>query len=280
MHTVPESLYTLPNLGEISLANNNVTGPLKDLWFDDTVDALPNLFVLDLDNNALTGTIPTALWSRPNIRFVYLNENNLSGTVFDGVQDEAGPFLEIVWLHQNKQLTGPLPSWLFTMELLTTFWADDNQFTGSLPAVDANNAVHMPRLEWLTVKHNKLTGSVQPLHLAGIKLKTVHLNDNALTGPLPVLEPATLTPWPLQDLWLHNNQFSGNIGNFGLGWPNLRDLRLTNNSGLAGDITQEHCDAWQAQDEELRYDVDCPPFMCSGGCCKNKTACISVTRRK
>ena len=267
---MPESLYALPRLGDISLANNRVTGPLKEKWFDGD-DSLPSLFQLDLDSNDMTGTIPATLWSRPVMRFVYLNNNRLTGTVFNGTLDKVSPYLEMIWLQENKELMGPLPSWLFTHSLLNTFWADGNKFTGSLPPVDASGLV--PALQWLGLENNRLTGPIQSSHLAGYSLQTVHLNGNALTGPLPVMDTNFI--WPLQVLWLHNNQLSGPIpADFGLGWTGLWDLRLTGNADLTGEITETQCRTWLSScNEGVRYEVDCPPVVCTGGCCTN-AACI------
>jgi len=260
--TLPDSLYTLRELGEISLLHNALTGPLPDLWFSNDTTHMPALFKLDLENNQLTGMIPSNLWSHGNMRFVYLDSNQFTGSVFNGRADKVSRFLEEVWI-QNNTLTGPLPSWLFGHELLTVFWADDNTFSGSLP-----NPIFFPSLKWITVSSNNLTGPLLAGHLEGPSLETIGLHDNQLSGPLPELGKGTS---PLINVLLHNNSFSGNIPiNFGLTWSQLVNLYLTGNPELKGSITMDQCQVWNTRESPVEnVQVDCPPIVCLGSCCSN-----------
>ena len=277
--TLPSSLYILPELGEINLTQNALTGPLPTAWFtavddDDSSNQdsspLPSLFVLDLERNQLTGTIPPTLWSRPVMRFVYLNDNRLSGPVFDESTTYNGNvslYLEDVWLQGNGALTGPLPWWLWNLPLLSTFWVDDNQFTGPLPDPPASTADVSPSLYWLSVSNNNLTGPLQANHFAGGSLDTIRLNDNAFSGPLP---EKNLASYVLQVVWLHNNNFSGVLpADFGAVWFALVDLRLTGNPNLSGSVSDNQCLVWQSSWAATgrRLEADCPPIVCS--CCTN-----------
>jgi len=260
--TLPASLYILQELGEISLLHNALTGPLPDVWFSDDETHMPALFKLDLEYNQLTGTIPPNLWSHGTMRFVYLDNNQLTGSVFKGRSDPVSEFLEEVWIYNNT-LTGPLPSWLFEHELLTVFWADGNQFTGPLPS-----PFFPPSLRWVTLSFNNLTGPLLAGHLEGPSLETIALNDNQLSGPLPEMGKGTSF---LINVWLHNNAFSGNIPiNFGLTWFQLVNLYLTGNPELTGNITTDQCRVWETQDSPVgNVQVDCPPILCLGSCCSN-----------
>ena len=281
--TLPASLYILQELGEISLLHNAITGPLPDLWFSNDTTHTPGLFKLDLEDNQLTGTIPPNLWSHGNMRFVYLDNNKLSGPVFNGRDDPMSTYLEEVWIYNNT-LTGFLPSWLFAHEFLKVFWADGNQFSGSLPQP---SFFPSPSLQWLTLSFNALTGPLLAGHLEGSSLESIGLNDNQLSGPLPKLgkdnQLVGFSPElgndksRLTNVWLHNNLFSGNIPiNFGLTWSQLRNLDLTGNPDLTGNITVEQCQVWDTRENPVEnVQVDCPPIVCLGACCSDK-ACYDT----
>ena len=273
--TLPHTLGVLGELAEISLANNTIGGSLPTAWFQndlengeaEIVTGMSSLFVLELEQNTLVGTIPPALWTRPVMRFVYLQSNELEGDVFTELNQDAdafiSPFLEDIWLADNK-LTGPLPSWLFAHPLLARVWVGNNQFTGNLPAPTFTTGD--TSLLYLIASNNNLQGPLLEVHLAGESLETLQLNGNQLTGNLPATPVFSIT---LTTLWLQDNLFSGVLPTtFGLGLEALTDLRLTGNPNLGGTVTLAQCGVWPGvADASGTYEVDCPLLTCN--CCTN-----------
>jgi hypothetical protein len=279
---LPQSLGALPQIAEIDLANNFIGGPLPNAWFtynegnaededEDTVVGMSSLFVLELEGNKLTGTIPLDLWTRPVMRFLYLNDNQLEGPVFGDQDSEtiASPYWEDIWL-QNNALTGPLPSWLFQQPSLKTFWADNNKFSGNLP--EPPEFLGDSSLYWFSVGNNSLNGPLLDGHLAGSLLEDFHVHQNQLTGSLP---SADFKSGILSTVWLQENRFSGVLPlSFGTGWSALTELFLTGNPDLAGAITNAQCVVWEMPNDENMeetFEVDCPQMTCA--CCTNE-ACM------
>jgi hypothetical protein len=260
--TLPASLYVLKDLGELSFADNNLTGPIPSLWFQED-DALGNLFVLDLDDNDMTGAIPTSLWTLPLLRYVYLNENVFTGSLesvdtADTLNDnQVSVFLEEVWLYGND-LSGSLPVWLYAHPRLAHFLADHNRFSGSLPSPGKSF------LEYVDLSFNELSGPLLPDHVPST-MQALFLDNNFLTGPLPASEASEFSPWQLQELWLQDNQIDAEVlPSFGALWPLLRVLRMTGND-LRGDLSTQCKQLTNLETVE----VDCNQNMtCS--CCTNE----------
>lgn len=75
-HLVPDWLASLTELRELSMKDNNLTGPIPSF-----LGSLTRLQVLDLDQNQLNGNIPDQLGLLVGIDTLMLNRNNLSGNI-------------------------------------------------------------------------------------------------------------------------------------------------------------------------------------------------------
>jgi hypothetical protein len=186
-------------VGQISLAGNNLTGPLPS-W-----SSLTEVIALNLAQNKLTGSIPS-LGSLTKLAYLALDGNQLTGPVpsLAGLTN-----LQDVYFNNNR-LTGSVPS-LTGLVKLEVFEAPFNQLTGSIPCLQSvgpcasgltnlasfdlsNNLLTgpIPPLAGMThlasfiVGRNQLTGAVPPLNgvLLG-SLATFSVGDNRLTGALP-----------------------------------------------------------------------------------------------
>jgi len=168
----------------ISLSDNNLIGPVPNL-------NLPNLKELWLNNNQLSGTIPN-FSHLPNLTGLGLHINQLSGTIpnFSGL-----PNL------QNLNL-------------------NDNQLSGEIP-----NFSNLPNLTYLRLWSNRLSGTI-PNFSSLPKLTSLYLDTNQLSGTIPDFSHLP----NLTDLELYNNQLSGTIPN--LNWSSFTTLKLNNNCGL------------------------------------------------
>lgn len=188
---------------EINLSNNNLTNDLPRL-------ALPRLTYLYLNNNNLSGSVQLNL---PNLKELELAANSFSGS-FPVLNT---PNLEILILADNT-FSGNIPplnyDFLFIINVL------GNNFSGAIPAINC------PRLEILSLGENQLTGAIPNFNLP--MLQDLSLYRNRLTGTIPNFNLPNL-----QLLQLEDNQLSGLIPNFSL--PELTHLYLSKNN-LEGEI--------------------------------------------
>ena len=139
--------------------------------------------------------------------------------------------LTYLWLQDNQQLTGSIPSELGNLSNLVTLWLSNNQLSGAIP-VELGN---LSNLRYLRLYYNQLSGTI-PVELCNLlSLQDLVLFSNQLSGSLPI-ELGNLSN--LRSLRLSYNQFNGSIpaslGNL----SNLQNFQLENNQ-LSGIIPTE-----------------------------------------
>ena len=75
-HGMPEFLWSLTGLRELSMKNNSITGTIPS-----EIRKLSSLQLLDLDGNRFVGTIPAEIGLLNGLGYLLLNRNSLSGTL-------------------------------------------------------------------------------------------------------------------------------------------------------------------------------------------------------
>jgi hypothetical protein len=107
-----------------------------------------------------------------------------------------------------------------------------NQLTGQIP-LSVSFAL---KLTSLFLHDNNLTGSV-PVEIGQLNLQALRVQGNVLTGPLPLdtMNVAWLTT--LQELWVQDNRITGGIPSILGSAPRMQDLRLGQNR-LGGNIPE------------------------------------------
>ncbi|KAA8548355.1 hypothetical protein F0562_000039 [Nyssa sinensis] len=145
--TIPTDLTQSSSLSTFYVSNANIFGTLPDIF-----DSFPNLQNLRLSYNNLTGPLPSTFGSS-EIQNLWLNNqlHGLSGTI--GVLSSMTQLYQ-VWLQTNA-FTGPIPDLskcvnLFDLQLR------DNQFTGVVPS----SLTSLPKLVNISLQNNKLQGPV------------------------------------------------------------------------------------------------------------------------
>ena len=231
----------------VTMSDGRVTAVnLRDQGLDGTIPAalgrLSALTSLNLRSNAdLSGEIPGALNYLANLTVLNLHSNSHTGEI----PDLSGTMLNMLILPSNE-LTGSVPAWLNTMTDMTELWLWGNQLTGALPDLSGMTSLEILKLNgnmvsgfdaamlpgglrWLVAGETDM-GSTAPDLSSLMSLTTLWMNENGLTGAVPVSNiPASVT-----SLNLKGNMLSGTIPDMS-SLTNLEYLRLHRNE-LSGDI--------------------------------------------
>ena len=255
MGTIPDEIGRLEALEDLSLFNNDIFGTIPS-----SLMMLPLLAYIDLGSNFLSGSIAPL---SPQLEFLYLNENRLTGFVPRG-KNGMDYKLKHLWVHQC-QLTGPLPDRLANFGQLEQLLLYENQITGTIPKTLSS----LSSLSHLDLSSNSLSGSLPDALYDMPSLTSVYLSVNQLSGP--IMSHASSSSRQLSHLWLDRNSFSGDIPSSFGGFLNLRTFLIHQND-LEGTMPFEVCDLFGARGELERLEADCVegiPVNCT--CC---TECL------
>ena len=147
------SLSSLPNFRFLSLASNNLSGPIPDGVF-----SITSLEDLDLSYNEFTGTLSDSIGDLTNLKTFNCNGAGISG---------------------------PLPATIGSLANLEEFSASENEFTGILPnALNSLTNLRTLALQQVTENNVGITGPL-PSFINLEQLTSLHLDGNAITGTLP-----------------------------------------------------------------------------------------------
>lgn len=213
--TISASTFnTLSGINHIRLSNNNLTGEIPDF-------AASTLMYLELGYNDFTDSTGINLSGCPNLQWLYLDGNQLKGSL-----PIVPSSVQILSLSYN-QYTGNIPVAYTTLTNLNQLFLQNNQLSGSIP--DFSGATS---LQALYLQENNLTGNIPDFSATNIQY--LYLNDNNLTGSIPstLWESFTLT-----DIVLSNNQLTGNL--VVTTWGTDRVYIDLQNNQLTGDIPEE-----------------------------------------
>ncbi|KAF5473939.1 hypothetical protein F2P56_005886 [Juglans regia] len=191
---LPQNLNKLSMLTDLGLQKNNFTGALPSF------SGLSNLRNAYLDNNrfdTIPGDFFDGLVSLEVLALDYINLNASTGWMFPTQLQDSPQLRNLSCISCN--LVGPLPSFLGMFSSLSNLKLSVNYLSGQIPESFSGSALQM-----------------------------LWLNDQrggGLTGPIDMVTTMT----SLRSLWLHGNQFTGeipdSIGNLTL----LTDLNLNGN---------------------------------------------------
>ncbi|GJM96406.1 hypothetical protein PR202_ga13237 [Eleusine coracana subsp. coracana] len=189
--TLAPEVRNLTALVRLEVMLNNITGPMPSLA------GLSQLQVLLAHNCSFTSIPPDFF-------------RGLTG-------------LNVVDVDHNPFAAWTLPADLVNCTSLQNFSANGAGVTGTIPDFLGT----LPSLELLALAYNYLSGPV-PESLSGAPLEQLWLNnqrgDSKLNGSISFVTNMTA----LQQLWLHDNTFSGPLPDF-KGFDNLWDLQLRDN---------------------------------------------------
>ncbi|KAJ8764667.1 hypothetical protein K2173_007754 [Erythroxylum novogranatense] len=269
---VPSEISELSHLSSLDLGRLNpldasfaVDKPLQ-LKISDLVRLFQNLTALeklDLSYVNISSTVPDNWGNLSSLTFLNLEGCRLSGLVPFSISQ----LTKLVYLNLGgNKFSGKIPLWLDKLYNLTTlilyvnYLSDEltflglrrNRLQGMIPKWVGD--VHSPKLQFLMLSVNSLTGLEQPSMFSVFKnLKILDIDDNKLEGPAPI-PPASILKYNLSSNYLNGelsplfcnlhsvlfldvsyNNLSGTIpqclGNFS---DSLLALILANNSFKGG----------------------------------------------
>ena len=172
--TVPSGLFQITTLRGLDLAENwDLTGTIPEFG------NLEELHDLILDINQFTGTIPQTFYTNlPNIEYVRLDRNKLSGTI----STEIGTLSDLEEFHcPNNQISGPIPTEIGLLQNLEYLLLDYNHFSQSIPS----EIGLIGRAQEIDLANNDLTGSI-PSEIENLsRLRILRLSSNGIEGVIP-----------------------------------------------------------------------------------------------
>ncbi|HOB51593.1 MAG TPA: FG-GAP-like repeat-containing protein [Acidobacteriota bacterium] len=236
---IPESeraaliaLYTSTG-GDNWTDNTNWLGPegTEGDWFGIELDGAPGCHVIGIalyDNN-MVGTIPSELADLPELDYLDLADNHLSGELpFTCLGSGCLGQVSQVYL-SNNELTGAIPP----VDDVAYLYLNDNQLSGLLPEFIGEG--HPMEMD---LSGNQLSGSLDPEYFQNNpSIIFLNLGHNAFTGILPEFY-YDFGSCPLQVVILNNNQLDGGIPSSWGDMGELVQLDLSHNQ-LSGTIPAE-----------------------------------------
>ncbi|XP_049936924.1 leucine-rich repeat receptor protein kinase HPCA1-like isoform X2 [Nymphaea colorata] len=169
--SIPVELFSSSMvLIHILFDDNQFTGQIPS-----TVCLVKSLEVLRLDRNSLNGSVPSNLNNLTGIIELNLAGNKLTGTLpnLTGVTT-----LNYLDLSNNSFDPSPIPSWLTTMQSLTTLVMEGGVLQGPIP----RSLFSLPSLEILKLKNNRINGTLSLDNDTNRQLLLVDFESNQISS--------------------------------------------------------------------------------------------------
>lgn len=149
-----------------------------------SLNKLDALRVLSLRSNLLSGNLPYDIASLPSLQFLFLQNNNFSGTIPSNLSSQ----LNVVDLSFNH-FTGNIPQTIANLTQLSGLNLQNNTLSGSIPDLSHT------KLKRLNLSYNNLNGSI-PLSLQKFPNSSFIGNSFLCGPPLSPCSPIPIPPSP------------------------------------------------------------------------------------
>ncbi|XP_016201568.1 LRR receptor-like serine/threonine-protein kinase HSL2 [Arachis ipaensis] len=222
---IPASFGRFRNLNVLVLSGNLLNGTIPPF-----LGNLSALVHLELAYNPLKpGSLPSQIGNLSNLEILFLAQNNLIGEIPDSIGNLMK--LKNLDLSQNS-LSGKIPSSISRLNSVKQIELFYNQLSGEVPR-GIGNLTSLVRLD---LSQNALTGTL-PDSVAALRLNSLNLNDNLLSGEIPI----SLSSNPkLQQLKLFNNSFTGKLPEDLGRYSELEEFDVSTND-FAGELPKYLC---------------------------------------
>ena len=222
---IPPELGALASLRVLSLPSNNLLGPVPPELGD-----LSALRYLNLGGNSHTGPIPAKLGSLTHLRTLILERNSFTGAI----PPELGNLSSLthLWALNAADFSGGIPSEIGMLRNLEVLSLPGNNLEGPIPPTIGELA----NLKQLFLGENNLEGPIPPALGELANLQVLFLGENNLDGPIPSALGRLVN---VEFMWLQDNALSGEVPGALGRMSSLKQLLLTNNTGMAGPLPSE-----------------------------------------
>ncbi|KFK31438.1 hypothetical protein AALP_AA6G111800 [Arabis alpina] len=193
---IPDKLFSSNmNLVHVLFDGNQFTGKIPD-----SLGLVKSLTVLRLDRNRLRGDIPSSLNNLTSLQELYLANNRLTGSMPNLTSLTNLYTLDV----SNNFLTvAPVPSWIPSLQSLSTLRMEGIQLDGPVPA-----SLFSPRqLEIVYLKRNLINETLDFGTNYSQMLDFVDLRNNDITGYKPAANST------IQAVMLADNQVCKDAAN-------------------------------------------------------------------
>ncbi|XP_050284164.1 receptor-like protein 15 isoform X2 [Quercus robur] len=246
-NSVFSSLSGIASLKELDFSDNNLNGSIHiQGWCE-----LRKLQEIDLSDNNFEGRLPSCMANLTSLRVLDLSYNNFNGNIDQSPLSSLSS-LEYLSFSSNNFLIPSTLSFLFNLSNLKILLSDNNilalepdshtwipnfqlkVFSLSYCSFNILNSTPPKFLHYqydlraITLSHNQLVGQFPNWLLENnTRLEVFILNNNSFTGPFVV--PSDIRP-RIFTIDISDNYLHGPIPtNLGLIFPNLDDLKMSNN---------------------------------------------------
>ncbi|CAK9176947.1 unnamed protein product [Ilex paraguariensis] len=214
----PINFGRISNLNFLDVSSNQISGPLPD------ISVFPLLRELNLSYNRLQGILPKSIGQLSKLEILDASLNSLEGiiceshfsnlynlktlilsynsVVLDFSSDWTPPFRLTVIGLSNSCMGPHFPKWLRTQN---NFSQLDISCVGISDTIPDWFWDLSPRLQFLNLSYNQISGIVPNLSLRLVDFSVIDLSSNCFNGSIPSLPPNVVT------VNLSKNKFLGSI---------------------------------------------------------------------
>lgn len=227
----PTFLFTIPTLERVNLEGNHLKGPVEF----GNMSSSSSLKFLNFAQNEFNGSIPESVSQYLNLEELHLSFNNFIGTIPRSISKLAK--LEYFCLEDNN-MVGEVPSWLWRLTMVALSNNSFNSFGESSEGLDET------QVQWLDLSSNSFQGPFPHWICKLRSLEILIMSDNRFNGSIPPCLSSFMVS--LTDLILRNNSLSGPLPDIFVNATKLLSLDVSRNK-LDGVLPKSliHCKAMQ-----------------------------------
>ncbi|PUZ54242.1 hypothetical protein GQ55_5G115200 [Panicum hallii var. hallii] len=156
------------NLIHAIFDNNNFTGPIPE-----SLGRVISLQIIRLDHNRFSGPVPDSIGNLSNLMELSLANNLLNGTMPDLTSVTQ---LDYVDLSNNNFPSSRAPGWFSTLTSLNSIFMENDDLTGTIPSA----LFSLPNLQQVSLARNSFSGKLNMTGNISSQLQVVDLTNNQI----------------------------------------------------------------------------------------------------